>query len=248
MDMPRAAIAIVSVLALSTQPAKVPALADDRAWLIAVDDLHVQFIQTGRLRTLLRTVTNELVHDGDTYQFHVSGPSAVQLGPPVGFSADRDRLANGIKAMTGNALKDADALGIVSTGTTPNEVLTRAIRALDAVEAALSTLTSDVVARRKAIIYVSEGWDVDGFPALADRIGTLTRRASEEGITLFAIDARTLAPATPLDPRIDAAAWSRYARATRRSLTMLAEPTGGFVIESSDALIEDLKRIGAGMP
>jgi hypothetical protein len=211
MDMPRAAIAIVAAMALSTQPARVSALADDRAWLIAVDDLHVQFIQTGRLRTLLRAVASELIHDGDTCEFLASGPSAVQLGP-VGFSADRDRLANGIKAMTGNALKDLDALGIVSAGATSNGVLTRANRALDAVEAALSTLMSDIAARRKAIIYVSEGWDVD-----------------------------------PRDPRIDLDAWSRYTSATRRSLAMLAEPTGGFVIEKSDALIEDLKRVEAEM-
>ena len=245
MRMSRAVIAIAAVLALSTQPARASAQAADRAWLIAVDDLHVQFVRTGRLRDLLRSVASELVHDGDTCQFHVSGPSSVQLGPPVGFSADRDRLANAIKAIVGNALKDADALDVVSARAASNEVLTRANRALGAAEAALSALETDT-GLRKAIIYVSEGWDVESFPVLTDRISALTRRAGEHGITIFAIDARTLAAPT-IDPRIDADAWVRYTSATRRSLMMLAEPTGGFVIERSDALIADLKRINAGM-
>lgn len=240
--MPRCVAAIVTAvltLAIHTVVAfdrSAAALADN-AWLIVVDDLHIDFVQTGRLRDLLRAVTGELIHDGDLYQIRPTGPS-----PASPLTFDRDLLWAAIKAITGNGLKPVDAIGFVSGPPASNEVLYRANTALDtAYDALVAFATAD--GRRKAIIYVSSGYDVDAFPALGERVIAFARRAREDGITVFAIDARGLANILLLDPRIDPAARLRYTTATRRSLTMMAEQAGGFVIEDTSAPEADLKRI-----
>jgi hypothetical protein len=51
--MPRViAVIIAVVLGISTQPT-------DNAWVFLVDDLHLGFAQTGRLRDLLRTAAGD---------------------------------------------------------------------------------------------------------------------------------------------------------------------------------------------
>jgi hypothetical protein len=79
--------------------------------------------------------------------------------------------------------------------------------------------------------------------ALAPRAGTTSRSS--------AIDARAF-ETSPIpdpipDPPISADALLRYRTATRRSLTMITEETGGFVIESPNALGPGLAKIAAQM-
>jgi len=42
-----------------------PPAAPGVLWLIFVDDLHVRFVDTGRLRTLIRTIATTLLAEGD---------------------------------------------------------------------------------------------------------------------------------------------------------------------------------------
>ena len=55
-------------------------------------------------------------------------------------------------------------------------------------------------------------------------------------------DAKLFAPGS-----FDAAMWERYLASTRRSLTMMTEESGGFVIERANEPSLDLKRIGTQM-
>jgi len=214
--------------------------ADDAAWVIVVDDLHLPFVQTGRLRDLLRKVAAEVIQEGDRYLFHASGPSATSLTTSA-LTDDRDLASSAIKMITGNGLKDSDIFPAGAGATPVYEVLYRANTALDAAEAAVFALTREA-APHQAIVYVSNGFDVETFPALAERVRAVARRARENNITIFAIDPPVLQTLPTSDPRIDA-----YVVATRRSLNMMAGATGGFVI---DRLVEpgaDLKRISAQM-
>jgi hypothetical protein len=244
--MPRlVALRLAAVLALATQTAAValerPDAQADTAWLIVVDDLHLNFVQTGRLRDLLRAVASALVHDGDLYELLATGPS--KSTPQT---TNRDLLAPAISAMTGNGLKAVDTLGAVSGSPALNEMLYRATVALDtAYDALVAFAAGD--GRRKAIVYISGGYDIDAFPALSDRVSAFARRAREDGVTIFAIDPGSLLPLPPLDPIVDPATWLRHTAATRRSLTMMTEPAGGFVIEKSSQRDTDLKRINMQM-
>ena len=201
--------------------------AADNAWLIIVDDLHVPFVHTGRLRDLLRKVAAELIQEGDRSVFRATGPSASSLTTTT-LVDDRTLAAHAIKFMTGNALKESDiVLGGFTTSPT-NEVLYRANTALDAAEDAMFALTTDA-APRQAIVYVGSGYDIEAFPAIGDRVRAFARRARENNITIFAIDARGLEP-LPIPNSSDA--WLRYAAAARRSLASMTEVAGGFVIEN----------------
>src|SRR5262249_56023336 len=72
-----------------------------RIFLFFVDDLHLQFHNTGRVRDLFRRISKELVHEGDLFGIVSSGPSSIA----VDMTYDRNRLEEAIKKMTGNHLK-----------------------------------------------------------------------------------------------------------------------------------------------
>jgi hypothetical protein len=239
--MPRViAVMLAAVLGIATQET-------DNAWVFFVDDLHISFAQTGRLRDLLRTAAKELIQEGDRYLFRASGPLAVSITTAMpAMSADQESITSTIKFMTGNGLKALD-IGMSYSGTSSqNEVLYRANVSLDAAEATIHALTGDP-ARRQAIIYVGSGYDVETFPALEERVRAFARRARENNITIFAIDPRGFEINSLHDPRVDAAAWERYLASTRSSLTMMTEELGGFVIERAHEPAVDLKRIFAQM-
>src|SRR5947207_8060826 len=48
-----------------------------RIFLFFVDDLHLQFHNTGRVPHLFKRISKELVHDGDMFGIVSSGPSAI---------------------------------------------------------------------------------------------------------------------------------------------------------------------------
>jgi hypothetical protein len=242
--MPRSAAALIAALLALASDGTVVALdrsiaQADNAWLIVVDDLHINFANTGRLRSLLRTAASELVRDGDLVELRPTGPSGA-----VPLTADRELLAAGIKMATGNSLKPEDFIG---TGLASwNEVLYRANTSLETARDALTAFSLGD-GRRKAIVFVSAGYDIEAFPALAARVGAFAQRAREDNIPIFAIDARGFSSAAPLDPPVDASAWLRYTTAARRSLAMMADETGGFVIEDGNDPAAALKRINLMM-
>jgi hypothetical protein len=213
--------------------------------VIVVDDLHVSFAQTGRLRTLLRSIATELIQDGDRYLLRASGPSGVSL-TATALTDDRDLSASMIKVMTGNALKDADVLAGRAVKTPMKEELYRANLALDAVGEGIFALTREA-SPHQAIISVSNGYDIETYPALAERVRALGHRARENNITIFAIDASGFETLPLPDPPAAADALLRYRTATRRSLSMMVEETGGLVLERPNNPAPELARIAAQM-
>ena len=51
--------------------------ASGRIFLFFVDDLHLQFHNTGRVRELFKKISKELVHEGDLFGIVSSGPSSI---------------------------------------------------------------------------------------------------------------------------------------------------------------------------
>src|SRR5581483_7669327 len=89
-----------------------------RIFLFFVDDLHLQFHNTGRIRELFKKISKELVHDGDMFGIVSSGPSSIA----VDMTYDRARLDEAIKKMTGNELKPTDITNRPSGAEGPSEV------------------------------------------------------------------------------------------------------------------------------
>src|SRR5688572_18331605 len=80
--------------------------ASGRIFLIFIDDLHLDFRNTGRIRDLLKKVATTLVHDGDMFGIVSTGPSSIA----VDMTYDRTRLDEAIKKVSGAGLKPEDLM------------------------------------------------------------------------------------------------------------------------------------------
>jgi VWFA-related protein len=129
-----------------------------RIFLFFVDDLHLGFHNTGRVRDLFKRISKELVHDGDMFGIVSSGPSSIAID----MTYDRTRLEEAIKKIAGNELAPTDIINGPSGADGPSEVRYRAHVAFSTVNDVLANLES-VHNRRKALIYVSDGYDFNPF-------------------------------------------------------------------------------------
>jgi hypothetical protein len=66
-----------------------------------VDDLHLDFRNTGRIRDALMKLASELIQDGDRFAIASSGPSSLA----VAMTAHRQPLFTATKTAVGNGLK-----------------------------------------------------------------------------------------------------------------------------------------------
>ena len=129
-----------------------------RIFLFFVDDLHLQFHNTGRIRDLFKKISKTLLHEGDMFGIVSSGPSSIA----VDMTYDRSRLDEAIKKIAGNELKPTDIIQGSSGAEGPSEVRYRAHVAFSTVTDILTELEK-VHNRRKAVVYVSDGYDFNPF-------------------------------------------------------------------------------------
>src|SRR5712691_901807 len=131
-----------------------------RIFVFFVDDQHLQFHNTGRVRELFQKINKELLHDGDMWGMVSSGPSSLSIQ----MTYDRNRLQEAIKKITGNELKPNDIINGPSGPGGPSEIRYLAHVAFSTVEETLKNLEA-VHNRRKALVYVSDGYDFAPFQA-----------------------------------------------------------------------------------
>jgi hypothetical protein len=53
--------------------------ASGRMFLIFVDDLHMDFRNTGRIRDIFKKISKELIHEGDMFGIVSTGPSSIAI-------------------------------------------------------------------------------------------------------------------------------------------------------------------------
>jgi VWFA-related protein len=129
-----------------------------RIFLIIVDDLHLDFRNTGRIRDLFRRISKTLVHEGDMFSIVSTGPSSLAIDPTY----DRKVLDEAIKKITGNGLKPQDIIQGAEGADGPSEVRYRAHVAFSTAYDMLSQMEK-IANRRKAVIWVSNGYDFNPF-------------------------------------------------------------------------------------
>ncbi|MEN3337540.1 MAG: hypothetical protein V7647_1216, partial [Acidobacteriota bacterium] len=132
--------------------------AAGRIWLIFVDDLHLDFNNTGRIKDLFKKISKELVHEGDLFGIVSSGPSSLSID----LTYDRKRLDEAIDKISGAGLKPSEILDTPLGAEGPSEVRYRAHVAFDTAYGIMKNLES-VHNRRKAFVYVSNGYDFNPF-------------------------------------------------------------------------------------
>jgi VWFA-related protein len=132
--------------------------ASGRIFLILVDDLHMDFRNTGRIRDLFKKISKELVHDGDMFAIVSTGPSSIAIDATY----DRKRLDEAINKISGAGLKPDEIISTPDGSQGPPEVRYRAHVAFSTAYEVLQKM-QQVHNRRKAFIYVSNGYDFDPF-------------------------------------------------------------------------------------
>src|SRR5215210_3169524 len=132
--------------------------AAGRIFIIFVDDLHLDFRNTGRIRDLFKKIATELVHEGDMFSILSSGPSSIEI--PLNY--DRRRLDEAMKKIAGNGLKPQEILDAPEGADGPAELKYRAHVAFSTAYDMLKGL-EQVHNRRKAFIYISNGYDFNPF-------------------------------------------------------------------------------------
>jgi VWFA-related protein len=132
--------------------------ASGRIFMIFVDDLHMDFNNTGRIRDLFKKVSKELIHEGDMFGIVSTGPSSIAID----MTYDRKRLDEAISKISGAGLKPNEIIETPDGQQGPPEVRYRAHVAFSTAYEALQHL-EQVHNRRKAFIYVSNGYDFDPF-------------------------------------------------------------------------------------
>jgi VWFA-related protein len=130
-----------------------------RVFVFFVDDLHFQFGSTSRVREIFKKISKTLIHDGDLFGIVSSGPSSIE----VQMTYDKRRLDEAINKMTGAELKPEEIINqSTNSDGAPAEVRYRAHVAFSTVNELLQNLDK-IHDRRKALIYVSDGYDFNPF-------------------------------------------------------------------------------------
>ncbi|MEZ5416572.1 MAG: VWA domain-containing protein [Vicinamibacterales bacterium] len=132
--------------------------AAGRIFLIIVDDLHLDFRNTGRIRDLFKRISTTLVHEGDMFGIVSTGPSSLAID----LTYDRKILTEAIKRITGNGLKPSDIIQGQDGPQGPSEVRYRAHVAFSTARD-LVTQLERINNRRKAVVWVSNGFDFNPF-------------------------------------------------------------------------------------
>ncbi|MBA2602103.1 MAG: VWA domain-containing protein, partial [Acidobacteria bacterium] len=96
--------------------------AAGRIFLIFVDDLHLDFRNTGRIKDLFKKIAQELIHEGDMFGIVSTGPSSLSID----LTYDRKRLDEAIKKISGAGLAPKDILDVPEGSQGPPEVRHRA--------------------------------------------------------------------------------------------------------------------------
>ena len=132
--------------------------AAGRIFLIIVDDLHLDFRNTGRIRDLFKRISRTLVHEGDMFGIVSTGPSSLAID----LTYDRKILDEAIKRITGNGLKPSDIIQGQDGPQGPTEVRYRAQVAFSTARDIVTQLER-ITNRRKAVVWVSNGFDFNPF-------------------------------------------------------------------------------------
>ena len=190
-------------------------------WLLLVDDLHIDFRNTGVVRAWLGSLVQELIRDDDVFALRTTGPSGVS----VGLLAGMGDLQQGVRRISGRAIRFED---IRQHPESAHEV---GVRAQVAMRAALDLVATapEHDPRPRVMVYIGKGFDAAD--DIVQETDSFLREAWRRAVRVIAIDVGAVRAARPsrVDPS-DPEFMSRLLRTRRNSLEQLALPTNGFVL------------------
>jgi VWFA-related protein len=139
-----------------------------RVLVILVDDLHFEPELTPHVRRLIQTIVDTLLHEGDLAAVISTGPSFIEVGPTY----DRKAVAEAANKIRGSGYLPSEIFKMLESSQGPGDIRQRAQLVFHTVYNMLTSLET-VANRRKAVLYISTGYDFDPFAqgrASGDRI------------------------------------------------------------------------------
>jgi len=130
-----------------------------RVLILFIDDAHLEALNTHHVRALLKKILSTVVHAGDLVAMFTTGTSAVE----VPLTYDHKLLQAATEKVTGNGLTFADITSLSEGPSGPANLRQRAANAFTTAYSMLNDLDR-IRNRRKAVLYVSQGYDFDPFP------------------------------------------------------------------------------------
>lgn len=156
-DITPAAVAPPTGIILPT--VRPPADTSGRIIVVFIDDLHIEFKLTSRMRQLMKKISDLLIHEGDLFTIVSTGYSSIEQG----LTYDRKRIPEVIAKMSGAGLKSTELVRAAGTADGPAEVKYRANTAFSTAYDLLKQLDK-IGNRRKIFVYMSSGYDFNPFP------------------------------------------------------------------------------------
>jgi VWFA-related protein len=147
--------------------------ATGRVFVIFIDDFHLQARDTPRTREWLKKILRSLIHDGDLFGIVTTGYSSISEQ----LTYDRQVLESAIDRVTGSGLTPREIIQGMQTSQGPAELRHRAQVAMATAYDLVRGLEK-IRDRRKAVIYISSGYDFDPFVE-----GRLEEQARRQGIS-----------------------------------------------------------------
>jgi len=132
--------------------------AAGRVFLVFIDDLHLDFNQTPRLRTLLKDMLKNLIHDGDMFGVVSTGTSSIEQQ----LTYDRQILESISNKVSGGGLKPSEIIN-TSNGVGPGSELRHRAHVAFSTAYDLVNNLQKINNRRKAVIYISSGYNFNPF-------------------------------------------------------------------------------------
>jgi VWFA-related protein len=132
--------------------------AAGRVFLLFVDDLHMDFQNTPRIREIFRKMLKNLIHDGDMWGMVSTGTSSISID----LTYDRALLDDAINRISGNGLKPTEIIKGQEGQDGPIELRYRAHVAFTTANQLMQNLEK-LHNRRKAVLWVSSGYDFNPF-------------------------------------------------------------------------------------
>jgi VWFA-related protein len=165
-----------------------------RVLLIFIDDLHFEPEISPHVRRVMQQIADTLIHEGDLVTVLSSGPSFIEIGPTY----DKKAVLEAVSKIRGSGLIPLEIMRMLESPQGPADIRARAQMAFYTAYRILGDLEA-VSNRRKAVIYVSNGYDFDPFSegrAGTDRIqggrfGDPSRSLIEQDNPYFALGKMT---------------------------------------------------------
>jgi hypothetical protein len=233
--MSRSAVALLAAVALTATALHAQTPDPPRAFLLFIDDLHLDFRQTPRTRALMQRLLRDVARDGDVWAVVTTGTSSVNVAPTTDVAA----MNLAVSRVTGNGLKPAELMQVTPRSGAMLEQQHRATASVAVAIRAIETIAAAAPRARLTVFHLSDGYDTRVVPAMPE----VARAATLARAYLVAVLVPDLVPGRDVPADVPPDAWAAYVEATHQSLRTLAEQTGGIAVFSREELDAEFTRL-----